>query len=890
MAYKITFKRDGSHYKLKDGFVLKDELNETLDSGLITFYANYSLDDIEPFDNVSIEEDNFTHLTSEKKILVDSYDEDIANFGSNYASGDYKYTMTLFSETKELERIVLPNCSVTQPINGGNTHSVLEEIKRFVNLYGTKIKVGTNEEFEYYDKYAIALRVINKFNNVVCPEFQWNRPTLREVLNDLMSTQDCIVVLKDNEIDYIDLKEKGSQIDTTKLLYSKRSVKSDDYVGELSIDMQNAIGKKRTTVCEYISLRAPDGEATMTTENCVIRTQHPIYEVKKLEICTKSKRYLGRTEVENIWVNIDFFSHVCEKEEWELLSNVAVDSTAWGSLLTFDGVESGNDEQSDGLNGKWKLHKLNMLYYERGKSEIKNIGTLYNTRPLEIGDEYFSKHVIASCVMKILGALYSVSYNPREMIIKVEYETVMEHSMNVGRYLPNHHPNNRIVDNQTNSYVDIEHQSVFEYAKANRLGNKIREIGGNYSKDSQVPQLGDRIGDEILFSRELCYWDNMVQFKGYLAPNYVLKDFFTGVAAKKRSWQIASGSDALTRHDVYKIYVEASFKGKRDNWDEDTNLPIIEASTIAGFLINYLVSCFDSYTSFGGVKYAVCSTVNSNGIYYPNKSSVRAEVIALDTNVEIQGMSLCFNFGYNDNFKSADYISENGGEYKQMFYSYADRNGEFTKHQIELLGDFWGLGDGQTDFNPDPTQTTEVGDETVSNMARQKPKLSVYGAEYENKGITLEVNVNKDNREIIQHSIQFEYCSDTKDIIVGRKMIELCKLFNESNLSISNLRLHWSTTEGDHYELGQEKDRGLNSVALSSSNISVSILDDYGMVIENTRTPNTSFTCWSITDSQNNIIVAVNGNVRSVYFNLLRDRDTKIYASDKKTIVGELGD
>lgn len=891
MGYKIQlYDADNTTFKLKDGFVLKDELNETLDSGLITFFSTYSLDDIEPFDNVNISETNNTHLKSNKNILIDSYEEDITCFGSTFENGEYKYTMTLFSETKELERIVLPNCSTTQPINGGNAITVLGEIQRFVKLYGLKIKVGTVANFSYQPKYTLAAAVSTKFAGVKCPELQWNRPTLREVLNDLMSTKDCIVTLENNRIGLIDLSARGNQIDTTKLLYSKRSMSSQDYVGELSIDMQNAIGNNRTTVCEYISLRAPSGEATLTTENAVIRTQHPIYAIKKLEICGVNVN--NNDEDNDIWVKVDFTNHICEKEEWELLSSVLIGSAKWDDLETFNGAYGGRPGEDDGANGKWKAHKVNKIYFERGKSEIKNIGTLYDQRVGAVGRVYFYHHVCISAFFNYISDyLGDYDDDPRTAVIRLEYETVVENSMNVGKYLPNHHPNNRTVDNQTNSYVDIQHQSVFEYAKANRLGNKIREVGGNYSNDNQIPKLGDRIGNEILFSRELCYWDNMVQFKGFLAPNYVLKDFYTGIAAKKRAWQIASESDALTRHDVYKLYVEASFKEKLDDWDTQSDMPVISISKLNNSLnvMDYLVSCFESYNSFGGIRYAVCSTKDSSDVYYPEKSAVKTMGIVTDTNVEIQGMSVCFNFGYEDNFKSAEYVVNDDNEYKQNFYAYADGNGEFLTHHIELVGDIWGLGDGINQFQPAPsTSTSKTLTNIVKNTSRGKPKIPLTGAEYNNMGLKMSFNVRKDNREIIKHTVQFEYCSDSENIIVGKKLIELSRLCNSNNLDITAYKFHWYLSGTSKYELGQEKDTGGSERSVTASDLVVET-SAYSLAV--TVNIPTAAIRWSITDANNNIILAVNGSQKTVFFNLLRDRDTNIYDStDKKTIVGKLGD
>ena len=224
MAYKV--KIDNVEYDLKDNFTVKDELNETLDSATVQFNTYGQEANFESFDVAQIY-DSANKITK-KYFLVDSFDDEIHSFGSSFESDDHLYTVSLFSETKELERITLPNCSVTQPLSG-TKHSVYYEIERFCSLYVPRIKVYDAEKtdkFSYQRKFTLDPALQTKFNSIDCPEFQWNNPTLREVLNDLVSTEDCIIVVKEGIISFYDLRQKGNPIDTTKLSLSKRTMSS----------------------------------------------------------------------------------------------------------------------------------------------------------------------------------------------------------------------------------------------------------------------------------------------------------------------------------------------------------------------------------------------------------------------------------------------------------------------------------------------------------------------------------------------------------------------------------------------------------------------------------------------------------------------------------------
>lgn len=865
MGYKAII--NNNEYKLKTGFTLKDELNETLDSGLIIFNTYGEEIDAVPFDLVTVE--GYGGLIYDRLMLLDSYNDDIYAFNNSYDDCDHTYTMTLFSRTKDLERIALPNCSVTQPINGGTKRTVLEEIKRFCNLYVPKMRVATSYGHTFESKYELSQNVGDMFSNIECPEFQWNRPTLREVLNDLMSTKDCVAYInKYGEIDYIDMRVKGNEIDTSTLVYSKKSVNSADYVGELSIDMQNALGKNRTSCVEYLTLRAPEGSTTLTTENAIFRTQHPIYNVRRI---TAYYRYRSdATGNTYYWVSYPITEFVKEKEEWELLSSVKIGSTAYLNLETISI-----------LGRPIKTHKVNFIYFERGNNTIENFGKLWDA----IGsDEYFADQIVFK---QPSGNYNNKNKEVRELLLEVEYDTIGEHSMNVGKYLPTEHPENQIIDSQTNSYVDIEHQSIYEYAKANRLSSKIREIGGIYPSESYVPQLGDKIGDEILFSREISCWDDHIQFKGLLAPNYVLKDFFTGVKAKKREWQIAKNEDALTRHDVYKLYFEASFSQKYDNINLFESSLRLEGISFHGIMpISYfLASALESYRNTR-IKYAIAYTRSNNGKFYPDDNEYGDNGIIMEVDNEVQGMSLCFNFGFMDNFKAGDYIVKEDNEYKQNFYQYADENGEFLEMMVTLTNDIYGVGDGEHELPV--TGVSESLAESILATQLAKPKINIDKATRHQEAVfEIGLNVNKDNREITQNTIQFEYCSDTPDIVVTKRFIELCGLFNRTSNEMGDLRLHYYYYQ-HKYELSDTIDNGGNFELLSSYGLTFDTLDEGTVRITMNRAYGMRIYGWSITDANGNILFAVNGNNRTIYFNLLRLRDTNIYNTDKKTIVGNI--
>ena len=875
MAFKV--KIDNVEYDLKDNFTIKDELNETLDSAIIQFNTYGQEANFESFDIAQIY-DSENKITT-KHMLVDSFDDEIHSFGSNFETDDHLYTVSLFSETKELERITLPNCSVTQP-RTGTKKSVYDEIYRFWSLYAPIIKTYDSSEtyrYSYEKKLKLDPHIFRRFDNITCPEFQWNNPTLREVLNDLFSTDDCIVVVKEGYISFYDLKQKGNPIDVSKLSFSKRTMSSQDYVGELTIDMQNAIGKEPSLVCEGITLRAPEGEGSLTTSNGVLKTSSPIYAIKRLRVKVPSHdgtATQSHPDGYDYYAWIDITDRVLEKEEFDLLSNVKIqdlNSSAYQALPDFTD-QNGVTE---------KKHKVNFLYFKRGSNEICNVGSPYPYKP--VGgvqhDTSFEQYALGEIHYQLYGTgrpgqnTLGVRGNPdpRNLQFYIEYETLAEHALRVGKNLPVKHPDNRIFDNQSNSYVDQEHMSIFEYAKVNRLGHKIRVIAGDYYNESEIPQLGDYIGDEILFSREITYEDNMLKFKGMLCPNYVLRDFFTGVRAKKRSWQIAKNEDALTRHDIYKLYIETSFNQKHDTFDYEDADGIINLQDTP--ILSYIIPIKRSNAAPYKVLGCAMQTEDKNNNQYPSTNNF----ILLDTQNAVLGRSFCIDFGFNDNYKSADYIITDGTETTQSFYAYADGNGEYQQGKIVLVEE--PLKEGT-----DSHRTTSSYDSLVASIRKgyEMPKISSSDIQRADWHSTILVKTEKDNREIIRHTIQFEFCSDTEDIIVTDKFLKKIKYVDRRSHTSSDFFVYASVHK---YNKDDTEVKGFllpnTNIVLTTSgqNVQISIKDIFD---DDYELPSILEQSWAIVDNEGDLLLAVNLQPNSArkmmcWFNLLRSRDDKVY-------------
>ena len=74
---------------------------------------------------------------------------------------------------------------LTQSKVVANRHSVAYYIGIFIEMYVPKIrtaKTGSNWGENVYKYYYVGTQIEEKFGSIICPEFQWNNPTLKRSL------------------------------------------------------------------------------------------------------------------------------------------------------------------------------------------------------------------------------------------------------------------------------------------------------------------------------------------------------------------------------------------------------------------------------------------------------------------------------------------------------------------------------------------------------------------------------------------------------------------------------------------------------------------------------------------------------------------------------------
>lgn len=763
-------------YEIADGAVFIENYNETLDSGTIIIQQRFSEIDIEPYDSVVIWSGDLADLTPQveiKRMLVDSFTCTQTSLNPPI----YKYEISLFSETKKLEGILCPSLSITKPLSGSQL-SVLDYIKRYVDLYSPK-KSSNPFIGAYENEIGIADIDLQRFANIECPEMQWSNPTLREVLTDLMMVDDCIPVLKQGYLGYIDISEVKSAASKSGINYIQKSQSSEDYVSSLRMNLVNAanntpksdtVPDDATKVVERIGFRNSESYL-LDTKSMRLEASYPIWRIYEcllylVYVCTVTTRtwvgpgeYIEHQYTALVSPSVDIAPYILEYDEWRTKS-------------VYYGAWQANSHPPLGTD-----YKNTCLYYHRGGKIIDNFNEKVENQFLFIKDSwYVFQLMLADLSADMESQLASLveewveENHPdeeyltftkqgsatgwRQVMFDLSYETIDECVFAATKSdRPRHQ--RQVVDNQSAPYPNIYRQGLLEYMKANRLGNKMIMANGRYyGREAEMPQLGQTIDGKVIFRKEISVYQHHIDANYLATENYVLRDYFTGVRSKLRTWRVVSGSDAFVRQDLVKFNV-------------NSNLTPISNSTRK----IPIYSTLDEYLQ--AFKYCAARFRIGEDSYLPGPTvyhgvSYSTNVVALEFSEHKVGSSVVFTVKFPDNFFAGNYISDYHGTLgagadvvEQKGIPYADNDGRLI--EIELY--FY------SKCNPfwlhDHIDEASQGLKPLAN-AGLNPNTPNEGTTFNSSDMVAKIPVllYKDNKEIPQISIQFEMNPNATDIFL----------------------------------------------------------------------------------------------------------------------------
>ena len=624
-------------YPLDENFIFTDNYNETLDSVNLRISHLANEMDIDVGDYAWLRSDD---LKINKYYMVQNYVITQDTVGIDNAS--FSYDISLCSQTKDMEGCICPNLSIT-PLRTGTKRSIYWYLELYNNLYGKKKRVELLGLKIFVNQWTFSQETINKFSNINAPEKQWNAPTLSEVFNDLMMVADCIPVIENNIIKYIDLTEKKNLI--TDFNYIQRSKSFDDYASELKMDMQNVLQtgidnvRNTITTTEYLTFKSSD--YLITSENIRLETTYPILRIKHLwmgifvpygELDQNGQTTNARLVFKDL-MDLDGGSYIKEYQEY---------------------ITLGVAYRITDVNSNWNEWQNYCVYYNRGGNEITGFSKTSKVFLFATSStiELLKERIVMN-LTEDDTELYALIRNDGitnnintyfSTFFKIEYETVTDQVFSASK---DGAKNKRtVVDNQTNSWVDAYTQGNLEYQKANRLGNQTIMFNQRVTDIDDAIKIGDyytetkngKTYDIVIYQVQCQTHEDHIEVNAYGTKDYILRNYWTGINSKIRTW-VNAKDEALVRHELEKYYCGLSFT--RHNEIES----IANGYDIAGLMSESLES-----TNPLSLKYAIAKMRLSKGLQ-PERDMINS-VWTFKTIPEFDGTTKTYLIDFTSNNES----------------------------------------------------------------------------------------------------------------------------------------------------------------------------------------------------------------------------------------------
>lgn len=233
-----------------------------------------------------------------------------------------------------------------------------------------------------------------------------------------------------------------------------------------------------------------------------------------------------------------------------------------------------------------------------------------------------------------------------------------------------------INDNASEPLTIIEQDAILQNEKIKRFGNKTVQIRARYDRfyDDDGNELIQPLGsvyessyedDVVIYHIEYSIYDNYVQCIYYGVKNYVLKNYYTSVFARYRTWSLMPYNESVDRAENRKFYL---FWSTDASYYEGTD-------PLSGFWEspsdNVLKKGLEALTSFiktrddddltGFLSFNIPTQLNtaylSTYLYEEDGTPYKEQRNSVEMYVFTANNSLCFNMKTFDNYSAGTYIS-----------------------------------------------------------------------------------------------------------------------------------------------------------------------------------------------------------------------------------------
>ncbi len=727
---------------------------------------------------------------------------------------------------------------------------------------GDNSAVVISNEWADAVRYTLAPELKNIFDNVYSPDFVLNTPTLRALLSKLFLVKDMIPYVQDDVIYAMDISKRGNKFDANpkyvNIITGSRT--SDNHCDNLRRNYTDALSRDRSCrSVEYVGFRNSDN-ALMTIANMRLELGMPIYKINKIYLCYYKNikvNYLGAKDSALASKGVEDGVMLCKQDisklvklnternllsqDWENLQEKnppqSVDDmakykfctvgydigskyiTGWGDIYTYPTFWNDNKYTAvQNIVSKMDYFYPFGIYDEPYVAKQFGEGvSVYST----IDDSFWTSVVTKKytqsngSVDMFFNTVESVFTNPslklKGLFFIVDYEGF--YNGTIVHSKKNERDDIVINDNASESLTLIEQDAIYQTEKVNRFGNKALQINARYDSffDSNGNELLQPLAsvyessyedDVVIYHREYSIFNNCVQCTYYGTKNYVLKNWFTSVYARYRTWNLMSYNESVKRSENEKNYI---FWSEKESYYENKAQTLFNNYKEVHYALKEVLSCLVPWTidNVSGIyEFTIdskinCATIRGNRI---------GEAYLADLNAFVANNSLCFNIKTFDNFSQGVYISQaepmigkadsDGTEItpdswikkawnyfvepatsdysgsKQDYYSLVNNIGETQNFSFEV---------GKQTTNIEPIDFFKSSnDKTVLSGAVTSAykQLLAIPNQWGSKDVKLRVRKDfyKDNKSYMDMTMQVENFSLSKNVIVAPWVMKLSDL------------------------------------------------------------------------------------------------------------------
>lgn len=784
--------------KAQIGFVLEDVASQDKLDSLNLVISDVAKATFEPFTDVTITTPN----NETYYFYVDTYVEsqfDISN-------STYSYDMSLISRTKILERVILTNRKIRKPISTDNM-SIGDYIRLNVYPY-------IHRKFNFLTLDSSITDITAK-----CPDIEWSNPKAKDVINDLLMTipnNPCYVRVLNNRIVCESLAEKGQDI--TQLIQDK-AIEDTNYeqmsqfANSLIMDAKNIVSKQ-TNKHVVISPRAIS-QARLTTDNELLFLGDDV----SIESITRVIVYIPDCTGRSSYSNEDVYTNVTLKAD---ITEFVVESMVYKGLKVGSPTNADYPEISHVPPSRLKEYQVGCLTFTQNGNTIEGLSNHLSfwqdvdqtpainniisnkLRHLTDVDQALNPSIVFDGIGWRSSLLNSFGDQTRDVIYEIEFINNGEARLKINKEEPES-KDCSLQMGQNQSTIDLKAAMQSLRESVNRLGNTSRPITLvlDYATD-YIPKLRDYSGNYIVSSRQISYWHDFCIVKLEMTENFLQKHIYYGIANRKKFTQLAMQNESVVREENQYVKVDIVTNG----------------NTVLYNNFNQYLASFFALEENKNIQLVTFTTDEMDGY------------ASLYPTTYVGDKSVVITFQCADNY-SIGMTVDSSNDYTQKYGRYTDDEGTIRTYRAYF-------------YNSIPSTASDP------SVAKQMPMYELR-SDTTNAVLSFDDYFYKDNSETFKLTLQVDYYSSDKSVIIGTGIGRNNILAPNSSLTKCRFVIGKDYVD-EKYPI---KPADFRSYAITSNNNYFTVTHHY-VDLTNVTFENTDKS-WMLVDSETDeIVIAVN--------------------------------